>query len=82
LKDGIVELAPLNENIPLNSETVRILETMLIEEQQRIEADAFGVFGGVIETNDGQRIGRAGESLSDDEIRSGINWYYRNVIEL
>jgi basic membrane protein A len=61
LKDGVVYLSPLNENINWKPETLRVLE----EERRRIESGAFDVFDG----------------LSDDEIRNGINWYYRTVVE-
>jgi basic membrane protein A and related proteins len=77
LKDGVVNIAPLNKNISLNEQTSRILE----EERRRIEAGTFDVFSGVLETNKGKSIGREGESLPDDEIRNGINWYYRTVVE-
>jgi basic membrane protein A len=76
LKDGIVDIAPLNKNILTDEETVRILE----QERRRIEAGDFDVFSGVMKTNDGRSIGREGENLPDDEIRNGINWYYRNVV--
>jgi basic membrane protein A len=79
LKDGIIELSPLNENIFWKNEALALLAALLEEEQQRIESGAFDVFSGIMETNDGKRIGRTGENLSDEEIRNGINWYYRNV---
>jgi basic membrane protein A len=78
LKDGIVEIAPLNQNIPLPLWALDILE----EERRKITSGEFDVFSGIIETNDGQRIGREGELLSDSEIQGGINWYYRTIIEL
>jgi basic membrane protein A len=78
LKNGIVDLAPLNKSIPWDEETIRMLE----EERQRIESGTFDVFSGIMETNDGKSIGREGGKLPDDEIRNGINWYYRTVIEL
>jgi len=77
LKDSVVTIAPLNKNISLNEQTARILE----EERQRIESGDFDVFSGVMETNKGKSIGREGEKLPDDEIRNGINWYYRTVVE-
>jgi basic membrane protein A len=77
LKDGIVALSPLNKNIAWKAETLRMLE----EEQRRIESGTFDVFSGIMITNDGRRIGKAGENLSDDEIRNSINWYYKNIIE-
>jgi basic membrane protein A len=78
LKDGVVDLSPLNENIEWRAETLRLLE----EERQKIESGAFNVFTGVLETNDGRRIGRENMSLTDEEIRNGMNWYYRTVTQL
>jgi basic membrane protein A len=78
LKDGIVELSPLNQSISWDQETIRILA----QERRRIESGAFDVFTGVMETNDGRQIGREGENLPDETIHSGINWFYRTVIEL
>jgi len=76
LKDKVIDLAPFNKNIPVNPDTIQIID----EERQRIESGAFNVFSGVMETNDGKSIGREGENLTDDEIRNGMNWYYRTVI--
>jgi basic membrane protein A len=76
LKDGAVDLSPLNENIPWDEETIRVLE----QERLLFESGAFDVFSGVMETNDGRSIGREGENLPDDEIRNKINWHYRNVV--
>jgi basic membrane protein A len=77
LKDRIVDIVPLNPKISFNEKTSNILE----EERQRIESGAYDVFNGVIKTNDGKSIGSEGKNLTDDEIRSGINWYYHTVIE-
>jgi basic membrane protein A len=77
LKDGVVDLAPLNKNIPLSEETVRIID----EERRRIESGEFDVFGGIMETNKGKTIGKEGKNLTDDEIRNVMNWYYRTVAE-
>ena len=78
LKEGIVDISPLNENIDWDAQTV----SLLADERRRIESGSFDVFSGVMETNDGRRIGTEGENLSDNEIRNEINWYYRTVIEL
>ena len=78
LADGIVTLSPLSENTNWDDQTIDLLE----EEMQRIVSGAFDVFEGIMQTNDGRRTGIEGENLSDDEIRNGINWYYRTVIEL
>ena len=77
LKDGVVDIVPMNKSIPLKEETVRIVE----EERRRIESGAFDVFSGVMETNNGKTIGMEGKNLSDDEIRNGMNWYYRTIVE-
>jgi len=77
LKDGVVDITPLNKNIPLSAETASFID----EERRRIESGAFDVFGGIMETNKGRTIGKEGENLTDDEIRNGINWYYRTVVE-
>jgi basic membrane protein A len=76
LKDGMVGLSPLNENLMNKPEMLQILN----EERRRIEGGEFDVFTGVMETNDGRRIGKEGENLSDDVIRNGIDWHYRNVV--
>jgi basic membrane protein A len=82
LKDGMVGLSPLNENIVYEPEILQILD----EERRRLESSSlagdtdFDVFLGVMETNDGRRIGREGENLSDETIRNGIDWHYRNVV--
>jgi len=77
LKDGVVDIAPLNKNISVNAET----ELILGEERLRIESGAFDVFSGVMETNDGKKIGREGGNLTNDEINNEMNWYYRTVAD-
>ncbi|MCR5338970.1 MAG: BMP family ABC transporter substrate-binding protein [Lachnospiraceae bacterium] len=49
------------------------------EEKQKIMTGEFGVFDGVIETNDGSTVGTEGTTLDDATISGGINWYYKNV---
>jgi basic membrane protein A len=78
LNDGIIDLAPLNTNIRYKPEIPQILD----EERQRIKNGEFDVFSGLMETNEGKRYGKEGESLSDEIIRNGIDWYYRNVVVL
>jgi basic membrane protein A len=78
LKDGIVGLSPLNENVSWEPVMFSVLE----REMRRIESGAFDVFSGVMETNDGKFIGKEGENLPDETIHSGINWFYRTVIDL
>jgi basic membrane protein A len=77
LNVGMVGLTPFNEAL-IPPGTV----TTVAAERRRIIEDGFNVFDGELETNDGQRIGRGGSTLSDSEIIGGIDWYYHNVIEL
>ena len=77
LKDGIVDLSPLSDIISWEPENLLLLK----DERRRIESGDFDVFSGIIETNNGGYVGREGQNLSDEEIRSGINWYYRTIIE-
>jgi basic membrane protein A len=75
LNDGMVALTPLDENILPASAPQAVAAA-----KAKIESGEFGVFDGVMETNDGNRVGKAGETLPDEEISSGIHWYYRNVV--
>lgn len=52
------------------------------EAQQKILSGSFGVFDGVLKTNKGKTVGKDGETLSDETITGGIDWYYHNVEEL
>jgi len=76
LKDGIVDIAPLNTHINWDPEMVQMIKT----ERARIESGSFNVFSGTMETNDGSIIGNEGKNLSDNDIRNNINWYYRNIV--
>jgi len=78
LKDGIVDISPLSGITAWTPEELQTLE----EDRQSIESGAFDVFNGRIETNTGVYIGSEGGNLGDDEIRNGINWYYRTVVEM
>lgn len=52
------------------------------EKMQEIISGKFGVFDGVLETNTGELVGEEGKTLDDATITGGINWYYRNVVEV
>lgn len=52
------------------------------EMESRILSGDFGVFDGVIETNDGNTVGSEGTTLEDSVITGGINWYFKNVTVL
>ncbi|MCL2231663.1 MAG: BMP family ABC transporter substrate-binding protein [Treponema sp.] len=75
LQDGIIDITPPRDIVAWEPEILRIFE----EERRRIESGELTVFYGVMETNDGGTAGRAGEPLSDGEIRNNMNWYYRTV---
>jgi basic membrane protein A len=75
LEEGAVDITPINKELAAPG-----TEVMVLAARQRI-LQGFNVFDGLLETNDGRIIGEAGETLSDNVILSGINWYYRNVIE-
>jgi basic membrane protein A len=74
LAEGLVGLAPLEETL-IAPGTVGAVQAAM----DRVRG-GFNVFDGVMETNDGRRIGVAGGTLPDSEIQQGINWYYRNII--
>jgi basic membrane protein A len=76
IREGIVAITPLNENLAPPG-AVEAVEAA----RGRIVSGELAIFSGVLETNDGRRIGSAGSSLSDGEIIGGINWYYRTVRE-
>ena len=67
---GLTALSPLCEE-----ETAEIVNT----ETQRILKGEFGVFDGVLETNEGTQVGEEGKTMDDATLTGGINWYYRNV---
>jgi basic membrane protein A len=75
IEDNIVALTPLNKELaaPGSEEAVAAARERMISGQ-------FNVFDGVMETNDGQKVGEPGGTLSDETITSGIDWYYRNII--
>jgi len=76
IKDGMVAITPLNERILPPG-----VANAVAYARARIESGDFGIFDGVMETNDGQIVGAPGSTLSDTEILGEINWYYRNIIE-
>jgi len=77
LNEGLVDLSPFNERLmPAGAAEV------MAAERKRIESGEFDVFEGVMKTNDGRTVGEEGRRLSDAEITGGLNWYYRNVIEV
>ena len=74
MQEGLVDIAPLNESLVAEG-TQEAIETA----RQSILDGSFGVFDGVIETNDGQTVGEEGKTLDDGTITGGINWYFKTV---
>lgn len=72
---GMVGLATVNEKLAAEG-TDKAIE----DAKAKIMDGSFNVFDGVIETNDGQKIGEEGKTLDDATITGGINWYYKNVV--
>jgi basic membrane protein A len=75
IEEGLVGLSPLNEELaaPGTAEAVAAAE-------RRMKDEGFNVFDGVMETNDGRRIGKDGDAFTNVMIMRDITWYYRNVI--
>ena len=72
--EGVVDITALNEKLAAPG-TAAAVEAG----RQRLR-DGFNVFDGIMRTNTRRVIGEEGETLSDDVIFSGIDWYYRNVL--
>ncbi|MDD6798571.1 MAG: BMP family ABC transporter substrate-binding protein [Clostridia bacterium] len=49
------------------------------EAKAKILSGSFNVFDGEMQTNTGEIIGKAGQTLDDATITGKINWYYKNV---
>lgn len=77
LTEGMVDITPLSEKLS-SPET----EEAVASARERILNGEINVFDGIMETNDGRKIGSEGGTLSDSEIAGGIDWYYRNVVEV
>jgi len=77
LAEGAVDITPPNKRLAAPG-----TESAVEMARRRIINEGFNVFDGVLETNDGGTIGEEGKTLSDEIILSGIDWYYRTVVEL
>jgi basic membrane protein A len=74
LAEGAVDITPLNDQLAVPG-----MEAAVRTARQRIIREGYNVFDGALETNDGRTVGKTGETLADDIILTGIDWYYRNV---
>lgn len=75
MAEGLITLAPLSD---LCAEGTK---EKIEEMKAKIVSGEWDVFTGVIETNDGKTVGEEGKSLDDKTITSGINWYFKTVVE-
>ncbi len=75
MKEGLVDIAPLNEDLVAPGTQEKVDEA-----KKRIIEEGFNVFDGVLETNDGKTVGEEGKTLDDATITGGINWYYKNIV--
>jgi basic membrane protein A len=75
MNEGLVGIAPLNETLVSPETTAAVKKA-----EEYIRTSDFNVFDGIMETNDGRRIGAAGSTLSELAIKRDIKWYYRTVI--
>lgn len=75
MKEGLVDIAPLNEELVAPGTQEKVDEA-----RKRIVEEGFNVFDGVLETNDGKTVGEEGKTLDDATITGGINWYYKNIV--
>ena len=76
ITEGLVGLSPFHPEL-VSPEMVKAVS----EARERI-IEGFNVFEGLMQTNEGEMVGREGESLADAEITGQINWYYHNITEL
>ncbi|MDF2617087.1 MAG: family transporter substrate-binding protein [Sedimentibacter sp.] len=74
MKEGLVDIAPLNESIVAEGtkEAIEAARASLLD-------GSFNVFDGVIETNDGKTVGEEGKTLDDATITNDIKWYFKTV---
>lgn len=76
MQEGLLQLSDLAD---FNQEEAA---AKIQEAEQKILRGEFQVFEGVMETNDGKKVGTPGQALADEVITGEINWYYKNVLVL
>jgi basic membrane protein A len=77
ISEGFVDITPFNPAVAVDGRVRDAVESA----KNRIKA-GYNVFDGELRTNEGAVIGSVGGTLSDNEIKQGINWYYHNVEEI
>ena len=74
VESGIVGLAPLATSVPEN------IRVMVDEEMKRLSDGVYDVFYGPIYDNKGRIRIESGESMTDEEMLNGFNWYVKGVV--
>jgi basic membrane protein A len=75
IAEGLVGLSPLNGELAAPGTAAAVAAAA-----RRMKDDNFNVYEGILETNDGRRMGTEGGTFSDLAITRDITWYYRNVV--
>jgi basic membrane protein A len=73
MAEGLIDISPLASFCEEGT------EEKVEEAREKMKSGEWDVFTGVIETNDGKTIGEEGKSLTDEDITTGIHWYYKNI---
>ena len=76
ITEGLVGLSPYHPDLVTPE-----MEEAVSQARERI-INGFNVFEGIMQTNEGETVGREGESLTDAEITGQMNWYYHNITVL
>ena len=81
--DGSNYYGGMNENLVGITELANFCKEGTVEKveeaKKKILSGENGVFDGIIETNDGKKVGKEGKTLDDATITGGINWYFKTV---
>lgn len=81
--DGSNYYGGMNENLVGITELANFCKEGTAEKveeaKKKILSGENGVFDGIIETNDGKKVGKEGKTLDDATITGGINWYFKTV---
>lgn len=73
IKDGMIELAPLNAKVPAD------VKAMVRQREQDIADGSFHPFQGPVKKQDGTVVADAGETLTDQDLL-GMNYYVEGVL--
>ncbi|MCI5500434.1 MAG: BMP family ABC transporter substrate-binding protein [Lachnospiraceae bacterium] len=81
--DGSNYFGGMKENLVGITELADFCADGTAEKVEAAKADIlsgkFGVFDGVIETNEGKTVGEEGKTLDDATITGKLNWYFKTV---